>query len=1311
MISGSFGPITPARSTRHASRRRVAGYPPHVRARQDARRVGTGIDKESFTSLGQRRPLVSGLLPDVEEPNLNLDLADPSIDVPLEHIIRGPALNIPCCAGAFVLSRKVPEVLLHPEAEHSLTLHSERRRIVDIMGDSPAGPGLPPPVYSNNASQYHSSQHNQQFHQQGEIRNYHVTQYTANNHPKSGRVEISEWLKAPRFTTIHRIAKEQRTDGTGTWFIESEEFQQYTQVRGCVLWCTGKPGSGKTILASTSIEHLRKALEPDSHKAVVYAYLRYDQSLTPRDVFTAILDQLLIHKEAIIKITPSYLEKKGDSDEYTVKEVIRILAEIVACLAQVYAVIDGLDEANDEVKDKLLEELPRIGVNLLIFSRPLSLYTHHTPNALQVSIQARTGDIALYMSEQFRKNSRLRGLLNGRPDLAEELGQKIKTQADGMFLLARLQLEAAMRNATSAKSLFASLEEMPSGINDMYRLTLRRIYDQTPGLVSIAQRVFVWLVFHCKSDVTSRDERTVEDVQRMLAVSVENRTWDEQDIPVPDVIFSACHGLVTVDKPLYYGRSLLRFVHYSTAEYLRKNGIPTIPDGHGLLAATCVLYLEHHIDFESKRQNSFDRNDWLLMYSVESWWKHTKKALWTEEAHFDVVCNTLARHPLYPSLGYHCVFEKPWLIPTLTVAAMHGCNKVVEKGKLEFSSLQTSGWAWPSLQTLRYINPFYAAACCGHFDTFRSLVAVYGDQGIRLWSSDNSAIGIPSILHSAAQVDTAVPFLQGLFNFVDSPTNKGENPSLYDFDVNDQDDKGNTALMLACISGLHKSAAARLFLERRDIQVNLQDAEGCTALMKACQFHKEDVVGILLANPNTEVNLRDRSGHTAFDYASRNLHAQPINTRIAALFLTALTPVDVEATDSSGNTSFMTACTSGHHSVIDHILTHRPNDRQRLVTHANKWGLTALMEVILVEWSGEPLVIIVNLLLKHGSDVNARDYRDRLTPLLHAVAQGRGGSARIRALLKFNPSTIGQCDYSGRTVLMFVARRGDPELTNLLLSEAESSHPDPSQFLVAQDANGQSALVYAVGGNIPLSIDRGFEFSPEESDRFNTLYLLLDAAGGWDASHIRTAVIAGVRNLRDDSHIYRLLLEGWVRYSFEWSLDDTGTVVLLAAAASWRQYPFPNLPCRVALGLIFYYTGLLEPWVLPEGVDTLDLEKFWKMFCQRENCWHSSRYGPIKRLANAFETRRSYTLEELQQRIRKSPPPGNGRLPTYLPNGARRAQSDERDSEEAFGRRKRARVVPIFDRPLVVVLYSLFAFLLPLFSDFILFILMYWLCA
>ena len=53
------------------------------------------------------------------------------------------------------------------------------------------------------------------------------------------RDDIVSWLKAPNFRPIQQTAIAQRMLDTGTWFIESVEFQQLMNGDGYQLWGTG----------------------------------------------------------------------------------------------------------------------------------------------------------------------------------------------------------------------------------------------------------------------------------------------------------------------------------------------------------------------------------------------------------------------------------------------------------------------------------------------------------------------------------------------------------------------------------------------------------------------------------------------------------------------------------------------------------------------------------------------------------------------------------------------------------------------------------------------------------------------------------------------------------------------------------------------------------------------------------------------------------------------------------------------------------------------------------------------------------------
>ncbi|RYO81189.1 hypothetical protein DL766_010150 [Monosporascus sp. MC13-8B] len=66
-----------------------------------------------------------------------------------------------------------------------------------------------------------------------------------------------------------------RVPETGTWFVESPEFQEWVHSEGNILWCQGIPGAGKTILVTTTIDHLRHKFQPQNRTQIIYASCDY----------------------------------------------------------------------------------------------------------------------------------------------------------------------------------------------------------------------------------------------------------------------------------------------------------------------------------------------------------------------------------------------------------------------------------------------------------------------------------------------------------------------------------------------------------------------------------------------------------------------------------------------------------------------------------------------------------------------------------------------------------------------------------------------------------------------------------------------------------------------------------------------------------------------------------------------------------------------------------------------------------------------------------------------------------------------------
>ena len=74
----------------------------------------------------------------------------------------------------------------------------------------------------------------------------------------------------------------------------------------------------------------------------------------------------------------------------------------------------------------------------------------------------------------------------------------------------------------------------------------------------------------------------------------------------------------------------------------------------------------------------------------------------------------------------------------------------------------------------------------------------------------------------------------------------------------------------------------KLLLAHPNINVNLKDKDGQTPFSRACQFRKVSVVQLMLNDPRVDLTLSDNSGRTPLWWASFNGHDEVIEWLIAS---------------------------------------------------------------------------------------------------------------------------------------------------------------------------------------------------------------------------------------------------------------------------------------------------------------------------------------------------------------------------------------------------------------------------------------------
>jgi Cdc6-like AAA superfamily ATPase len=253
---------------------------------------------------------------------------------------------------------------------------------------------------------------------------------------------LKSWLSQIDSVAQQSDFLRQRYEGTGQWFLDTPEFSKWlheTNVGG-TLFCTGIPGSGKTITAAVAIDHLITKLQKNT-TGVAWVYCSYksrtDQTVV--SLFSVLLRQLMQgDKPRVIELVEQ-LHKRHTSQKTrpTAQDIIEILRATIMEFSTVCFVIDALDEcsADDGTRRRFVKDLEALqsdtDLRLMITSRNIPEVVDSFTNALKVEVWAHDEDVKDYLAGQL---DRLPRCVQKDAELQKEVQEKIAGAIDGMYV-------------------------------------------------------------------------------------------------------------------------------------------------------------------------------------------------------------------------------------------------------------------------------------------------------------------------------------------------------------------------------------------------------------------------------------------------------------------------------------------------------------------------------------------------------------------------------------------------------------------------------------------------------------------------------------------------------------------------------------------------------------------------------------------------------------------------------------------------------------------------------------------------------------
>ncbi|KAH6903965.1 hypothetical protein BKA70DRAFT_1512804 [Coprinopsis sp. MPI-PUGE-AT-0042] len=741
-------------------------------------------------------------------------------------------------------------------------------------------------------------------------------------------LEILKSLSLPNFRDIQQDTLSKATEGTCVWFTEGDMFLFWV-VRGKILWGIGIPGAGKTILA-----------EP----------------LAIRDILESLVKQILQRHQDLLPIVQGlYAKHKQEKTKPSQRDLMSVLEGFVERGKTLFFVLDALDEMRAEDRPILLRLLVSLDAMLFITSRPLETLQMQFPQAQVFKIAANPSDLDLHIKHFLRHSPDVVALLDGT-DLGEHIADAIHQKSGGMFLHAKLQLEA-LRYCVSALDVEETLNAFPTNIEEIYTKTWERILDQVPKHSNLAKLALLWITH-------AHGEMTIDALRRAVATSPETHVFDPKRMVPEALLLSVCCGLVSVDEKT----RLVRLIHYTTRDAILPRILELFPIPHALLAHVCIAHVttcgfqnygDAAIGYEARKQRedfkTLIHNDSLLAYAHRSWFHHTSRC----DRHPPItaaVAGLVLNSMHFPLDGVDPFdFGGP-----LHVAALYGLEDLIPPA----AQLQS-----PNTQTQFFEDsPLILAVGHGHLACAKALLLLPSTD-VNLRGGDGRSAMMRAI------VKGHVECLQLLL----------KSPGI---DINAVDDEGWTALILACIRGYLE--AVKLLLESPGIDINAVSKNGSIALICAVFLGHLEVVKLLLGFPGIDVNAVDEDGWTALMHAARWEDTEAVK------LLLGFPGIDINTEDKGGCTTLIVAAEYGHAEVVKHLLDTPEIDLNR-VCHLGGWRHIRAFRDSHNEWTALMVAahqghtdIVKQLLNAPGIDVNAVSKPSGETALSHASKRGHG---------------------------------------------------------------------------------------------------------------------------------------------------------------------------------------------------------------------------------------------------------------------------------------------------------------------------------
>jgi hypothetical protein len=359
-------------------------------------------------------------------------------------------------------------------------------------------------------------------------------------HQRSERLrtfnEVDERLIAERLQTdtTSEIARKYHqnveflTKGTGLWIRDDPMFQAWQEERAPILWIWGRPGVGKTMLATRTIELLKNNFpqHPDIPSLTSVSYL-YFKDGDPKlqdlaQMWKAAAAQMITANDRFKKHVLAAIKDPEifDSPRRTWETLFLDFFEADSAekdhTSLAFIIVDGLDEAKEGERVKFLACLSeltrrvsgrrRCRIQVAVFARPDvradsgfdKIGSYHSGRII-VTPDRNSKDIGAFVKQRLGevrvlKELRKNKLKKSYESLARSIHSTVLKRSEGMFLWARLVFDQ-MQELSSPEAVTKSLDQAPNGLDDMLHHVFKRFDSEEQMQQSYLRDLLTWVLW------------------------------------------------------------------------------------------------------------------------------------------------------------------------------------------------------------------------------------------------------------------------------------------------------------------------------------------------------------------------------------------------------------------------------------------------------------------------------------------------------------------------------------------------------------------------------------------------------------------------------------------------------------------------------------------------------------------------------------------------------------------------------------------------------------------------------------------------